>query len=315
VLKLCRTLHEETGEKNLCMAGGVALNCVANSEVLREGPFENLWIQPAAGDAGGALGVALAVSYTMGNSSQDHTTQDHTTNEPDGMHGCYLGPRSDTGSIRNILDEFGADYEELAEEPLLDTVAKALANEKIVGWFQGRMEFGPRALGNRSILADPCSPRMQRLLNLKIKYRESFRPFAPAVLRDSLSEYFDLDCDSPYMLLVAPVTDSHRIPLTDDDKGRRGLDKLHVIRSDIPAVTHVDYSARVQTVHFDTNPLFYKLIKVFKGYTGRGVLVNTSFNVRDEPIVCTPQDAFRCFMASEMDVLVLGSILLFKEKQ
>ena len=310
VLKLCRTLHEETGEKNLCMAGGVALNCVANGRILGDGPFENLWIQPAAGDAGGSLGVALAISQIMGN-----TSRDHITNERDGMHGCYLGPEFCTHSIRVVLDNFGAVYKELDEEALLETVANALANENIVGWFQGRMEFGPRALGNRSILADPRSPGMQRLLNLKIKYREGFRPFAPAILRESLSEYFDLDCDSPYMLLVAPVSDSHRLPLTDDDKQRRGLDKLHVVRSDIPAVTHVDYSARIQTVHSDTNPRFYNLLKTFKRYTGCGVLVNTSFNVRDEPIVRTPEDAYRCFMATEMDVLILGDILLFKEEQ
>lgn len=310
VLRICRTLHQQTGEKNLCMAGGVALNCVANGRVLRDGPFENLWIQPAAGDAGGALGIALAISNMRGKCA---TTCKNS--ERDGMRGAYLGPEYDTATIREALEKFGAVYTELSDDDLVDSVARSLAEEKIVGWFQGRMEFGPRALGNRSILADPGVPQMQRLLNLQIKYRESFRPFAPAVLQQELSEYFDLDCDSPYMLLAARVSASHLLPSTKSDALRGGLDKLNVLRSDIPAVTHVDCSARIQTVHSDTNPRFYKLLTAFKARTGRGVLVNTSFNVRDEPIVCTPEDAYRCFMATGIDVLAIGNMLLCKEDQ
>ena len=311
VLRICRTLYELTGEKNLCMAGGVALNCVANGRILREGRFENIWVQPAAGDAGGALGVALSICHTMGNGAA--TISKNTLR--DGMYGSYLGPEFNSVAIRAVLDRVAANYSELSENDLLETVAKALAEGKIVGWFQGRMEFGPRALGNRSILADPNLRDMQKILNLRIKYRESFRPFAPAVLREDVGEYFDIDCDSPYMLLVAPVNDARWLPLTDEEERRQGLDKLQILRSDIPAVTHVDYSARIQTVQADTNPRFYNLLKAFKDQTGRSVLVNTSFNVRDEPIVCSPDDAYRCFMATEMDVLACGNFLLFKEEQ
>jgi len=310
VLRICRNLHKETGEKDLCLAGGVALNCVANGRVLREGPFERVWIQPAAGDAGGALGVALAISHTLGNGATLAKS-----NLQDGMQGAYLGPEFAAPEIREVLDRFGARYTELDEERLRERVAAALAEGKVVGWFQGRMEFGPRALGNRSILADPSLPHMQRTLNLKIKYRESFRPFAPAVLREDLGQYFDLECESPYMLLVAPVSAARRRPLSREEEARPGLEKLQVIRSDIPAITHVDYSARVQTVHADTNPRFYHLLQAFKQLTGRSVLVNTSFNVRDEPIVCSPEDAYRCFMATEIEVLAIGDFLLLKEEQ
>lgn len=310
VLAMCRNLHQRTGEKNLCMAGGVALNCVANGRVLREGPFENIWIQPAAGDAGSSLGVALAITNNTGKG----TTPSQNRN-PDAMQGAYLGPAYDNVRIKTALDGFGAAYEEMSDGDLQTYVAKALASEKIIGWFQGRMEFGPRALGNRSILGDPHSSAMQRTLNLKIKYRESFRPFAPAVLNEDASEFFDLDSPSPYMLLVADVAKDKRLALGSEDLSRKGLDKLNVIRSDVPAVTHVDYSARVQTVHKETNPRFHDLLTKFKTETGRGVLVNTSFNVRDEPIVCTPEDAYRCFMATEMDVLVLGDFVLLKDYQ
>lgn len=310
VLAICRNLHERTGEKNLCMAGGVALNCVANGRVLREGPFENIWIQPAAGDAGSSLGVALAIANNVGKDADPSPAQ-----VLDAMQGGYLGPAYDGTQIKTALDAFGAVYNEMAEDKLMPYVAKVLASEKIVGWFQGRMEFGPRALGNRSILGDPHSAAMQRTLNLKIKYRESFRPFAPAVLSEDVGEFFDLDRPSPYMLLVADVVEGKRLALGKEDTSRKGFDKLNVVRSDVPAITHVDYSARVQTVHKETNPRFHRLLTSFKAETGRGVLVNTSFNVRDEPIVCTPGDAYRCFMATEMDVLVLGDFVLLKEDQ
>lgn len=313
VLKLIQSLHKETGQTNLCMAGGVALNCVANGRILREGPFDNIWVQPAAGDAGSALGVALAVANDM---SEPDATKTPIVNGHDAMKGGYLGPSFDTDQIRAVLDRYEAKYREVSgEEELMSLTAEALAAEKVVGWFQGRMEFGPRSLGNRSILGDPHSSRMQKLLNLKIKYREGFRPFAPAVLREDVSEYFEMDGDSPYMLLVAPVAEKHHRDLSSEDQSRLGLDKLNVVRSDIPAVTHVDYSARIQTVHEDTNPRFYHLIQAFKEMTGRGLLVNTSFNVRDEPVVCSPEDAYRCFMATEMDMLVLGDCVLVKEDQ
>jgi carbamoyltransferase len=308
ILALCRGLHRETGQRNLCMAGGVALNCVANGRIAREGPFDELWIQPAAGDAGAALGVALSINHAMGG---DHTT----ANGADAMRGAYLGPSFDQRRIDEDLERHGAVFQTFEDQALFDTVAEALADEKVVGWFQGRMEFGPRALGNRSILGDPASERMQRLLNLKIKYRESFRPFAPAVLSEDASDFFALDRDSPYMLLVAPVREERRRTLSEAESVYEGLQKLHAVRSDIPAVTHVDNSARIQTVHRETNPRFHRLIEAFKSRTGQGVLVNTSFNVRDEPIVCSPDDAYRCFMATEMDVLVLGNSILFKEKQ
>ena len=310
VLKLCHYLHKETGQKNLCMAGGVALNCVANGRVLREGPFENVWVQPASGDAGGSVGVALAISHLLGGGKRYISD-----NSGDAMQGTYLGPAYDDTEIRAILDSHGARYQHLKDAELIDEISASLADEKIVGWFQGRMEFGPRALGNRSIIGDPRSSKMQKMLNLKIKYRESFRPFAPAVLRDDVSEYFDLDADSPYMLIVAPVRKAHHRELSNDEQAEQGLDQLHVIRSSIPAITHVDYSARVQTVHPETNPQFHRLISAFKEKTGYGLLVNTSFNVRDEPIVCSPEDAYRCFMGTEMDVLVLGNHVLLKEQQ
>ncbi len=310
VLRLARHLHSETGQKNLCMAGGVGLNCVANGRVLREGPFENIWIQPASGDAGGALGVAYAVAHHHGGIARPNLLK-----RRDRMAGTYLGPEFSTDDIRQALDARGAVYHELDDNVLFDSVAKNLASEKVVGWFQGRMEFGPRALGNRSILGDPRSPSIQRALNLKIKYRESFRPFAPAVLRDDVTNYFEFDGDSPYMLFVAPVrADRHR-QLNEAETNMQGLEKLNIPRSDIPAITHVDYSARIQTVHEDTNPRFHRLIEAFKELTGYGVLVNTSFNIRDEPVVCTPDDAYRCFMGTEMDVLVLGNVLLRKEEQ
>ena len=314
VLALSRRLHETTGEKNLCMAGGVALNCVANGRLLREGPFDNIWIQPAAGDAGSSLGVALAIANNTGSggSSAERLPR---INGADAMQGAYLGPAFDDGDICVVLDRYGAVFEEMTDDSLFAFTAKALARENVVGWFQGRMEFGPRALGNRSILGDPHSAAMQRTLNLKIKYRESFRPFAPAVLIEDAAEFFEIDCESPYMLLVADVTNGKRLPLGPEDQDKKGLDKLNVVRSDVPAITHVDYSARVQTVHEDTNPRFHRLLRSFKQETGRGVLVNTSFNVRDEPIVCTPGDAYKCFMATEMDVLVMGNIVLRKENQ
>jgi len=308
ILALCRTLHRETGLSNLCLAGGVALNCVANGRILREGPFENLWIQPAAGDAGSSVGIALAVADMMGGSRRAHIGKD-------AMAGTYLGPAFSRNEIVDVLENNGAAYEELSDEQLFPSVAQYIAQDKVVGWFQGRMEFGPRALGNRSILGDARSPRLQKNLNLKIKYRESFRPFAPAVLREDVGAYFALDEESPYMLLVAPIKDDRLTPLGSAAAQLKGLAKLDTVRSDIPAVTHVDNSARVQTVSPDTNPRFYKLLTSFKDLTGYGVLINTSFNVRDEPIVCSPLDAYRCFMATEMDILVLGNFLLRKELQ
>ena len=309
VLGLCRALHKDTGERNLCLAGGVALNCVANGRVAREGIFDDIWIQPAGGDAGGAVGVALAVDHYVGK------TPRQLNGARDGMAGAYLGPGFDQTQIAETLDRLGAAYRAYDDENLFDAVAEALAAEATVGWFQGRMEFGPRALGNRSILADPRSPAMQRALNLKIKYRESFRPFAPAVLAERAAEYFEFAGDSPYMLLVADVVPAHRRNLTEEDAARTGLDKLGVVRSEIPAVTHVDYSARLQTVHADTNPRFHRLISAFDKRTGCPILVNTSFNVRDEPIVCTPDDAYRCFMATELDLLVIGNFVLRKAEQ
>jgi carbamoyltransferase len=310
ILCVCRALHAETGQTNLCLAGGVALNCVANGRILREGPFERIWVQPAAGDAGGALGVALSISHDVGG-----VTRHREAGHADGMSGSYLGPIFDDGQAREELAPYSPVYHELSDEDLCATVARALADEKVAGWFQGRMEFGPRSLGNRSILADPRSVSMQRALNLKIKYRESFRPFAPAVLGEDVTEYFELEGDSAYMLFVADVRASHRRALPPAEKNLEGIDKLQAVRSDIPAVTHVDGSARIQTVHAETNPLFHELLSEFKAVTGCGVLVNTSFNVRDEPVVCTPGDAFRCFMATEMDLLVIGNLVLYKEEQ
>lgn len=308
VLRLARTLQRQTGETNLVMAGGVALNCVANGRLLREGPFDDIWIQPAAGDAGGAVGAALAAAYT---DSKSRTAPAGA----DGMQGTYLGPSYDDTDIVACLDSYGASYERLDDDALARTAAGLLADDKVIGWFQGRMEFGPRALGNRSILGDARSPAMQKMLNLKIKYRESFRPFAPSVLRDDVSDYFDLETDSPYMLIVADVREDRWQTVSAEDGARSGIDKLDVVRSDIPAVTHVDHSARVQTVTSASNPSFYRLLSAFKAETNYGVLVNTSFNVRDEPIVCSPEDAYRCFMGTEMDALVLGNYLLRKNDQ
>ena len=309
VLRLTRSLAAETGAKNLCLAGGVALNCVANGKVLREGIFDDIWIQPAAGDAGGALGAALATYHL-------HADRPRTiANGQDGMAGAYLGPEFDQAEIETRLAAAGARFATRPREAMLDSVADALADGKAVGWFQGRMEFGPRALGNRSILGDPRNPTMQKNLNLKVKYRESFRPFAPSVLREHVAEWFDLDVDSPYMLLVAPLGDRHKRPMTAEEEALFGIEKLNVVRSGIPAVTHVDYSARVQTVHRETNPLYHELISRFHARTGCPVLVNTSFNVRSEPIVCTPEDAFRCFMGTDIDLLVIGNSVLHKEEQ
>jgi len=309
VSKLCHGIKKETGAKNLCLAGGVALNCVSNGKILREGIFENIWIQPAAGDAGGALGAALA-GYHI------HKGQPRTVIPgKDAMKGSYLGPVFEQADIEARLTATGAKFEVMGDDAMIDATAQALADEKAVGWMQGRMEFGPRALGGRSILGDPRSPSMQKTLNLKVKYRESFRPFAPSVLREDVAEWFDLDGDSPYMLLVAPVAERHRRAMTADEERLFGIDKLNVPRSSLPAVTHVDYSARVQTIHADTNPRYHALISAFKARTGCGVVVNTSFNVRGEPIVCTPEDAFRCFMGSEIEVLVVGNCFLRKEEQ
>ncbi len=307
VLRLTRSLCEETGIRNLCLAGGVALNCVANGKVLRDACCDRIWIQPAAGDAGGALGAALAGYHLQLGRAR--------TANGDAMKGSFLGPAFTQREIEDRLTRCGARFEVLADGALIATGAEDLARSKALGWFQGRMEFGPRALGNRSILGDPRSPGMQKTLNLKIKYRESFRPFAPSVLRERVSDWFELDCDSPYMLLVADVVRSRRREMTREEKQLFGIDKLNVPRSEIPAVTHVDYSARVQTVHEDTNPRYYALLSAFERKTGCPVLVNTSFNVRGEPIVCTPEDAFRCFMGSELDALAAGNCYLRKESQ
>jgi carbamoyltransferase len=309
VLRLTRSLAAETGAKNLCLAGGVALNCVANGKVLRAGSFEKIWIQPAAGDAGGALGAALAAYHLYARRPRT------IANTPDGMAGAYLGPEFDQTDIETRLAAAGARFATMPREALLDTTARALADGAAVGWFQGRMEFGPRALGNRSILGDPRNPAMQKNLNLKVKYRESFRPFAPSVPREKVAEWFDLDIDSPYMLLVASIADCHKRSMTAEENALFGIEKLNVVRSAIPAVTHVDYSARVQTVHRETNPLYHDLISRFHALTGCPVLINTSFNVRSEPIVCTPEDAFRCFMGTDIDLLVVGNAVLHKQDQ
>ena len=309
VLRLARSLVKETGEKNLCLAGGVALNCVANGKVLREGGQDHLWIQPASGDAGGALGAALAAYHL-------HLEQPRQlTDLGDSMKGSYLGPIFSDEKIVKRLEGVGAQFEVLEEDDLIRSCVKILEEGKAVGWFQGRMEFGPRALGARSILGDARSPQMQSVLNLKVKFRESFRPFAPSVLREDVSEWFDLDADSPYMLLVADIAKKYQRPMTGEQKRLFGIEKLNVPRSDIPAVTHVDYSARIQTVHRETNPRYHKLLSVFKSRTGCPVLVNTSFNVRGEPIVCTPEDAFRCFMGTGIEALAIGNCLLRKETQ
>lgn len=311
VRRMVRQLAKDyAGIPNLCLAGGVALNCVANGKLLKDCAFKNIWVQPAAGDAGGALGAALAAYYTH------HNGLRKATNQADTMKGSYLGPSFGDDDIELRLKNMGANLHRHAnDEAVVKITAKALADEKAIGWFQSRMEFGPRALGARSIIADARSPAMQKALNLKVKYRESFRPFAPSILREDLSEWFDINCDSPYMLLVAPVNDNKCKPMTPEQQKLFGIDKLNVPRSEVPAVTHVDYSARIQTVHADTNPKYHALITQFKNITGCPVIVNTSFNVRGEPIVGTPEDAFRCFMGTGLDMLVIGNCILYKEEQ
>ena len=308
VLRLTRSLAKETGLKNLCMAGGVALNCVANGKVLRDGAFERIWIQPAAGDAGGALGAALAAYH-------QHQMQPRIPSPGDSMRGAFLGPQFEQPQIESRLRAAGARFSVLDDAGLMRTCVDALISGQAVGWFQGRMEFGPRALGARSILGDARSPRMQSILNLKVKYRESFRPFAPSVLRERVSDWFEMDTDSPYMLLIADVISSRRRTITEEESALFGIEKLKAPRSDIPAVTHVDYSARVQTVHRETNPRYHQLLTLFHQQTGCPVLVNTSFNVRGEPVVCTPEDAFRCFMGTDIETLAVGNCFLRKEEQ
>ncbi len=308
VLRLAKTIQQETGADYLCLAGGVALNCVANGRLLREGPFKDIWIQPAAGDAGGALGAALSVWH-------EYLGNPRTAQESDSMDGSYLGPGFCDDEIRTYLDSVNARYEKLDDAQLMPRLADILAEENVIGWFQGRMEYGPRALGGRSIIGDPRSQAMQSVMNLKIKYRESFRPFAPSILANHVSDYFDIDRSSPYMLLVAPVKEQRRTPMTEEQENLFGIEKLNVPRSEIPAITHVDYSARVQTVHKETNPRYYELLEHFEQRTGCPVIVNTSFNVRGEPIVCTPEDAYRCFMRTEMDYLVIEGYLMAKPEQ
>jgi carbamoyltransferase len=308
MLRMARTAHRLTGMKDLCMAGGVALNCVGNGRILREGPFERLWIQPASGDAGGALGVAQLIWHR-------HRSAPRNVDSHDSMRGAYLGPDFSPDEIRAFLDRTGAVYRCLQPEELIEETADILTRGEVVGWFQGRMEFGPRALGARSILGDARNPVMQSQMNIKIKFREGFRPFAPSVLREKVGDWFELDADSPYMLLVAPVRKDRRIVTTDEEEARWGIEKLKVRRSQIPAVTHVDYSARVQTVRREDNPQYYDLIAAFEARTGCPVLVNTSFNVRGEPIVCTPEDAYRCFMRTDIDHLVLWPFILNKSDQ
>jgi len=308
MLKLARRAYELTGKPNLCLAGGVALNCVANGRILREGPFRRLWIQPAAGDAGGAVGAALAIWHQM----LGHPRQPDPS---DSMHGALLGPEYSHDEIVRYLDSIGADYEILSDEELVDRVAQLMVDQKVIGWYRGRMEFGPRALGSRSIIADPRNPQMQAQVNLKIKFREGFRPFAPCVLREHVSEYFELDADSPYMLLVADVRPEKRLPLPPEFHTLWGIDKLNVPRSVVPAITHIDFSARIQTVDRERHGLFRQVMERFYELTGCPVILNTSFNVRGEPIVCSPADAYRCFMYTHLDALALGNCLLLKERQ
>jgi carbamoyltransferase len=308
MMRMAYHAHRETGSENLCLAGGVALNCVGNGKILRNGPFKRLWIQPAAGDAGGSLGVAQLIWHRQ-------LQKPRTVNGKDSMKGAYLGPAFADGDIEAFMSKAGAVGTKCGRRELTSRVAQLLANGQIVGWFDGRMEFGPRALGSRSILGDPRNPKMQADMNIKIKFREGFRPFAPSVLREKVSDWFELDCDSPYMLLVAPVKRERQIPMSVDQRKLWGIDKLNVLRSDIPAVTHIDYSARVQTVSADTNPNYHALIAEFERLTGCAVVVNTSFNVRGEPIVCTPADAYACFMRTHIDYLVLGPYLLDKKDQ
>ncbi len=308
VLRLARTLHKETGIENLCLAGGVALNCVANGIIEREGPFDSIWVQPAAGDAGGALGAAAVIWH-------EYLGNERTSNGVDKMKGSYLGPEFDAEEVRKQLDAAGAVYKEIPDEDLFPRLAEILDDENVIGWMRGRMEFGPRALGGRSIVGDPRSAKMQSVMNLKIKYRESFRPFAPSVIDYRVADYFEQATPSPYMLIVAPVKEEHRIALTEEQHKLFGIEKLNLKRSELPAITHVDYSARIQTVHKDTNPGYYALIDAFNKRSGCGVVVNTSFNVRGEPIICTPEDSYRCFMRTEMDYLVVENFLLDKREQ
>ena len=308
VLKIARNVQKELGTDYLCLAGGVALNCVSNGRILREGAFKDIWIQPAAGDAGGALGAALSVWY-------EYLENPRTSSIDDDMQGAYLGPRSEPGDIKAYLEEIGANYEVLGDDVLMPRLADILSNENVLGWFQGRMEFGPRSLGGRSIIGDPRSQKMQSVMNLKIKYRESFRPFAPAVKAERVSDWFEIDRRSPYMLLVAPVKKEKCRAMTTEQQQLFGIEKLNIPRSELPSITHVDYSARIQTVHENTNPRFHHLLDEFEAATGCPVLVNTSFNVRGEPIVCSPEDAYRCFMRTEMDYLVLENFLLSKSEQ
>ena len=309
VIKLAKDIARETGERNLCLAGGVALNCVVNGILLRKRIFDKIWIQPAAGDAGGALGAALSFWYLNYNKDRQ------VSSKKDSMKGAYLGPKFSNDEIEIKLKECGAVYKKLTDTELLETVSDLLVNQKAVGWMQGRMEFGPRALGGRSIIADPRSPVMQKQLNLKVKFRESFRPFAPSVLREDVNEWFECDEDSPYMLLVANLQKDKCLKMTTEEKRFFGIDKLNVKRSLVPAITHVDYSARIQTVHSETNPLYHALISKFKEKTLCPIVVNTSFNIRGEPIVCTPGDAFRCFMGTDLDILAVGNYLLYKDQQ
>jgi carbamoyltransferase len=308
VMRLANTIQKETNAENLCLAGGVALNCVANGRILRNGPFKKIWIQPAAGDAGGALGAAIAAWYQYGN-------HERTTNGSDKMQGAYLGPSFSEDKIKTFLDSISAPFKHIPDNELLPRLAEILDQGKVVGWFQGRMEFGPRALGGRSILGDPRNSDMQSVMNLKIKHRESFRPFAPSVLAERVSDYFDMDVESPYMLIVAPVREEIKTRVAGDEKEKFGIEKLKIIRSELPAVTHVDYTARIQTVHKETNPRYHALLSRFHERTGCGALINTSFNVRGEPIVCTPEDAYRCFMRTEMDYLAIENFLLDKKDQ
>jgi len=308
VLRITRFLSKEFKLENLCMAGGVALNCVANGKILKEGLFKNIWIQPASGDAGGALGAAQAFYY-------QELDNKRKILKTDSMNGSYLGPKFSDNQVEDELKSAGANYKKLTLDQLIKDTAKALSEEKAVGWFQGRMEFGPRSLGNRSIIADSRSEKMQKNLNLKVKYRESFRPFAPAVLFEKVSEWFEINCESPYMLLVADVKKSKQLKMTEEQKNLFGIDKLNIKRSSIPSVTHVDYSARIQTVHKETNPIFHKLIEEFERITKYPVLVNTSFNVRGEPIVCSATDAFNCFMGTDLDILVCNNFILYKDNQ
>jgi carbamoyltransferase len=309
MLRMSRHVHRETGKKNLVLAGGVALNCVGNGRILREGPFENIWIQPAAGDAGGALGAALFTWYTY--LDNPRTLRD----QGDMQQGSYLGPAYSDSEIEQFLKKNEIVYRYLPTEEVPETVAELIATENVIGWFQGRMEFGPRALGSRSIIGDARSPRMQSVMNLKIKFRESFRPFAPSILIDRVSEYFEIDRESPYMLLVAPVVKEKRVAMSEEQERLFGIEKLNVVRSEVPAVTHIDYSARIQTVHRETNPLYYDMINAFYKKTGCPAIINTSYNVRGEPIVCRPEEAYRCFMRTHMDYLVMGNYLIAKTEQ